>query len=332
MNLLLRSVCLVVVVTFLTAAAAAQPNTGRFAESFDNGGVTSVINYYIPEDYDSTKTYPLFFAWHGAGMAGSAMRDVMYVTIAQRIKAIVVAPDANNLQTNEQLNALIGVSYNRVHQLYSVDTTKRIITGFSWGGQLSFQVGLQNPLLFNGIIGFAPAIGTGQMTQTMWDNIGRIRMATILGDQDFNYTPVDQLMKEIPNRGGALLYIVKPGVEHVDNTYFNSQEFRDDYARCYDYVLGITTTAQTPASLAHDIRIAPNPARDFVRISVDATTGETVLVELRDIRGAVVSRAEAVASGSVNATIPTTALPPGLYMARITAGSAEYLRKVLVVR
>ena len=65
---------------------------------------------------------------------------------------------------------------------------------------MAFQLGLLNPLLFNGIIGFAPAIGMAQTSQGMWDNIARIRMATILGDQDFNFAAVDQLMKEIPAR------------------------------------------------------------------------------------------------------------------------------------
>ncbi len=328
-----RIACVGIALLACAITTLAQPNTGRFAESFDNGGVTSVINYYVPEDYDSTQTYPLFYSWHGAGMAGSSMRDVMYATIAQRIKAIVVAPDANNLSTNQQLNNLINASYGRVMDLYSIDTTKRIVTGFSWGGQMSYQLGLQNPLLFDGIIGFAPAIGMGQMTQGMWDNITRIRMATILGDQDFNYAAVDQLMKEIPNRGGSLLYIVKPGVEHVDNMYFNSQEFRDDYERCYNYVLGIATSTDVLAPLVHGISIAPQPARDFVTVTVEAATGAHVSIELADMQGRIVARSHAdAASGTYRALIPTNNLAPGLYIARIHTGVAIELRKVMIVR
>ncbi len=321
------SACALFILSF--SVLNAQPRTGRFAETFDNNGITSTINYYVPEDYDSTKAYPFFFAWHGAGMPGSSMCDLMYILIAQRIKAIAVCPDANNCQTNDQLNNLIDVSYDRAAEVYNIDTTRRVITGFSWGGRISFELGLLNPLMFDGIIGFAPAVGS--LTQPMWDNIGRIRMATILGDQDFNFNAVDALMKQIPTRGGALLYMVKPGVVHADNVYFNSQEFRDDYAACYDFVLGLTGAAEVPAAAHPVVTVTPAPARDYCFIQVERAEGAVIGVQVTDIRGRVMYASEPADFGGEIPALDTSRWPAGVYFAHLTIGNRLHVRMFPVV-
>ncbi|MBI5323941.1 MAG: choice-of-anchor D domain-containing protein [Ignavibacteriae bacterium] len=214
-----------------------QPNTGNFTMQYTDRGITSFIYYWVPTDYDSTKKYPFLLAWHGAGDTGENNRNFFAYLLAQRINAILVCPDANNIngQDGTYFMNLTTASYNYTRATYKIDTSKIIVMGFSWGGAFAYQLGLSNPDMFRGIIGLAPAIGS--FDQTMWSNIKKLRMATILGDQDFNYNVVNSLMNRIKDSSAALLYLIKPGVQHVDNTYFNSQEIIVDLRQCYDYVI-----------------------------------------------------------------------------------------------
>ncbi|TAL70652.1 MAG: choice-of-anchor D domain-containing protein [Bacteroidetes bacterium] len=217
-----------------------QPNTGNFTMQYTDRGITSNIYFWVPENYDSTKSYPFLLAWHGSGDTGENNRNFFAYLLAQRVNAILVCPDVNNIldimqQDVTYFTNLTDASYNYTLSTYNIDTNKIVVMGFSMGGSFAYQLGLLNPDMFNGIIGLAPAIGS--LDQTMWSNIKKLRMSTILGDKDNNYTVVNKLMNDIKNAGGALLYLVKPGVKHVDNDYFNSQEIIVDLRQCYDYVV-----------------------------------------------------------------------------------------------
>jgi pimeloyl-ACP methyl ester carboxylesterase len=247
--------------------ANCQVSTGNFAKTYTDRGVTSTVSFWVPTDYDSTQVYPFLYAWHGAGDTGANMRTFIAYLLAQKVNAILVCPDANaiNGKSNDYFLNLINYSYSYTRTNYKIDTNKIIIMGFSWGGGVAYQLGLQNPNLFKGVMGLAPAIG--QLDQTMWDNIKKIRMATILGDQDFNYTAVSTLMKNIQSAGGNLLYIEKPGVQHVDNDYFNSQAIIDDLRQCYDYIIGVTDVNDNDILFNFGLSISPNPASDNILIS-----------------------------------------------------------------
>ncbi|MGA2298641.1 MAG: T9SS type A sorting domain-containing protein, partial [FCB group bacterium] len=241
---------------------------GLFTVTYTDRDVTSSIYYSVPSDYDSTKSYPFLLAWHGAGDTGDDMRNAVKIWLADAIGAILVCPDANNVNnhSSDYFSNLADVAYNQTRAKYNIDTNKIISMGFSWGGQFAYQLGLLNPALFRGIIGLAPAIGS--LTQEMWDNINKLRMATILGTLDFNYTAVNALMLSIQNKGANLLLIIKPGVQHVDNAYFNSQAIIDDFRQCYDYVINQPTEVQYQTTdLTSDINIYPNPANDFIFIN-----------------------------------------------------------------
>lgn len=282
---------------------------------------------YVPEDYDSTKAYPFLFGWHGAGMPGSNMRDMLYVVLGQSIDCIIVCPDANNLngQPAQLLTNLINASYGYALDNYNIDPNKRVINGFSWGGSIAYQLGLLNPDMFDGIIGLAPAIG--QFDQTMWNNIEATRMATILGDQDFNFSVVDALMKQIESRGGSLLYLVKPGVEHVDNEYFGSQEFIDDWVQCYNYVLGISDVEES-----HDefslLTISPNPCKDVLNIYSDVEISSEAVIGIYNLQGiGFQSMKKGLLSGKV--AVDVSGLAQGVYFLKIQFDDKYIVRKFI---
>ncbi|MEA3495259.1 MAG: T9SS type A sorting domain-containing protein [Bacteroidota bacterium] len=303
----------------------AQPNTGNFSIQFNNSGTTSVISFYVPSNYDSTKSYPMIYGWHGAGMAGSSMRDMLYIVLAQKHNAIVSCPDANNLNGKpiQLLNTLIERSYNYTMNTYNIDTNKIVITGFSWGGKMAYQLGLSEPNKYNGIIGLAPAISS--FSGDMWSNIKNIRMATILGDKDFNYTPVNALMTDISKNGGEILYKIKAGVQHVDNAYFNSQEFIDDYEECYQYVLNIPIEIEENEVFDNEnIKIYPNPAKDYIIINnIKNTTFETI--EIFDITAKLI---KSYSNNSLRINISD--LKKGLYFLKISTNKSIFVKKIII--
>jgi hypothetical protein len=225
---------------FLNIDLSAQ-KTGLFTTTFNDRGTISTIYCSVPTDYSPDKNYPLLLAWHGSGDGGSNMRYIITSLLGNNINAIVICPDANkvNGKDSSYFYNLGREAYYYAKNSYSIDQSKTVVMGFSWGGKFSFEFGLLNTNLFKGIIGHAPAIGS--LSQDMWSNIKNVRMATILGDKDFNYVAVNSLMNSIINKNANLLYLVKPGVVHVDNAYFNSQEIIDDYRKCYEYVIGNKT-------------------------------------------------------------------------------------------
>ena len=225
------SYIVVLISIILVINSFGQIKKGLFNIDYDNNGIDSKIYCFVPEDYDSTKSYPFVWGWHGAGMPGFVLRDALAVVFGQNFDAIISCPDANNLNGKpvEHLTNLANESYNLINQNYNIDNNKIVITGFSWGGRVAYQLGLTNPGLVNGIIGIAPTIGSHHFDKTMWSNINSVRMATLIGDQDFYFDNVDPLMKEIQSREADLLYKVKNRIGHVDSVYANSQEFIEDY-------------------------------------------------------------------------------------------------------
>jgi hypothetical protein len=259
---------LLIFVLVLFSQSIYSQQKGAFYIQLNNNGITSNIYFYVPEDYDSTKVYPMLWGWHGAGMPGGDMVNLLR-RMQNEIKGIIVCPDANNATTNDQFNSLINYSYNYPRQTYKIDTTKIIVTGYSWGGNMCYQLGLLNPSLVRGVIGIAPAIGAAQMTQGMWDNIKKTRMATILGTLDFNYSAVSSLMKDIQNKGGSLLYIEKEGLDHPGtNGYFGRQEFIDDYMQCYNFVLNQATyVSEEYTEFNNSLVVSPNPASSYIKVT-----------------------------------------------------------------
>jgi len=248
--------------------ASSQINKGRFALEFTNIDIQSQFFVYVPEDYDENKEYDLIYAWHATSMPGSNMRDFLMSVQGDLNNKIIVAPDANNLngKSADHYNNLIAQPLNYILGTYNINSNSIVIAGLSWGGGLAFQVGLSNSGLFKGIVGLMPAIG--ELPQSLWDNITSIKMATILGDQDVNFTLVDALMKEIETKGGAILYTVKPGVTHIDQEYLNSQEFVNDYNESYNYVLDNAASAQE-FTIDENISLFPNPAQDKIYLESD---------------------------------------------------------------
>lgn len=317
------TILLILIFVFLGKFDLFSQQTGNFTLTYTDRGVASNIYCWVPVDYNPSKSYPLLVGWHGAGDTGNNMRNILTILLAQNIQAVLACPDANkvNGKDTSYFFNLGREAYWQMKQKYNIDTNKTVVMGFSWGGAFSYQFGLLQPELFKGIIGHAPAIGS--LTQTMWDNISKIRMATILGDKDFNYTAVNSLMNSIKSKGGELLYLIKPGVVHVDNAYFNSQEIIKDYRACYDFVIDAPNDVYDELLEFGAITIYPNPAEYelILRLSPKITRinlEDVDIIIASELGGIVYQQSKADLSDSRELRIDVSCLVPSVYGITVT--------------
>jgi phospholipase/carboxylesterase len=125
----------------------------------------------LPEDYDSTRTYPLIVALHGFGDRMSS-----YVGTAQSFYpdgAIGLYPETpypvdleGNLgwawymwgdsgfhrKTVDQSTRWVLSCIQQVKENYPVDPRKVFLYGFSQGGMMTYEVGIRYPELFRGLL------------------------------------------------------------------------------------------------------------------------------------------------------------------------------------
>ncbi len=308
--------------------------TGDFTMTYTENGSGLTRSYYVsvPSTYTSSLKYPLIYAWHGSGMSGSDMRTLIQ-SVNSNINAIIVCPDVNGFTTSAELTQMLNTSYAYPFINYHIDTAKRIIAGFSMGGYYAYQIGLQNPSQFTGILGLSPAIGSTQMTTAMWNNITQVRMATIDGTADFNYTAVHSLMTSIQSQGGSLSLIEPSGVTHADQVYFTSTTFHNDFDSSYTYLIAQPSTAgvKEDALTLGSIDMFPNPATEYVELYLGSINHNNLNVELFSIDGKMVgSNNYEIQKSNESIHIQFNHLKSGVYFVRVQ-GQNESVTKRLVV-
>lgn len=297
--------------------------------SYTETGTGATRSFYmdVPTDYDSTKSYPLLYAWHGSGMPASTMLANMQL-LNTNIKAIICCPDVNLMTVGSQLATMFQTSIQYAEK-YNLNPNKKIITGFSMGGNYAFQIGLGDTTKFQGIIGFSPATGASQFSPGMWNNIKGIRMATIEGTADMNWTAVNSLMLDIQSRGANLLYIVKQGVSHSDPVYFSSTEFINDYQNCYNYVIGLTSINDNQTNNNLNMQVYPNPFNNKTEITTNTVSNKPLTFTVNDVYGKKVFQEIKSTTIKEHITLDLENLEPGIYILMVSDGVHISSKKII---
>lgn len=119
--------------------------------------VETVAFLSMPKNYDQNKPYPLLVALHGHGGNAEAFHE-LWKTATDSMNVVLLTPQGEiNLDKNiffswgnhteEIVLSAIDMAGRHIH----LNTKKIYLTGFSMGGSLSYQLGLKNPHIFNGI-------------------------------------------------------------------------------------------------------------------------------------------------------------------------------------
>ena len=142
---------ILVILFFITLACKAPPKPTLKIDSY---------NYFLmlPENYESEESYPLILFLHGRNSGTTDLNTFKSYGIGKYAEQIsdfpfiIVAPQSSDdWQTQPLVNLLSTISVN-----YKVDTNRIYCTGFSLGGNGTYQMAFDRPDIFAAI---APVAG-----------------------------------------------------------------------------------------------------------------------------------------------------------------------------
>jgi hypothetical protein len=85
--------------------------------------------------------------------------------------------------------------------------------------------------------------------------------------------------------------------------------------------------------LERDIKIYPNPARNYATLNFNADRTENAVIRIRSLSGQTVSQQKlTVNQGINNFQLQTTGLPDGVYILELTTSLKTYINKISVIR
>ena len=189
----------------------------------------------FPDNFDTTKRYPLVVFLHGSGESGDdnveQIRNGVELFATSKYKkmfpAIVIAPQCpendtwggylyHNRPTPSQ-NLVVSLTQVLLMQL-PVDINRVYLTGVSMGAIGTWDIVARYPGLFAAAL---PIAGAGDPANSR--ALQRLPICSFHGDQDLNVDPVDDrnMFALIQSAGGIMKYTEYPGVGHNawDQTY-----------------------------------------------------------------------------------------------------------------
>jgi len=129
-----------------------KPYRRAFKSKYDGTYQPYTIN--LPDDYDSTKKYPLLVFLHGSGVDEQGLLN----SPRSNEKFIEIAPlgrDMYNCYSSDSSQNDIIEAIEDVIANFPVDTSKIIIGGFSMGGYGALRTFYEHPDLYKGVAVFA---------------------------------------------------------------------------------------------------------------------------------------------------------------------------------
>jgi phospholipase/carboxylesterase len=176
----------------------------------------------VPPKLDSAVGHPLIIALHGFGGRPQGIASV-WTDAAAKAGAIVAAPRGIlpvgergfSWGSVDQTNRVVFETIKRVAARHKVDASKVILTGFSQGGFMSFNLGLGHPGKFRGVIPVA-----GRYDPEMAPLPRHAAMTTpafylMVGSEDRALSSNRQAASVLRSNGFRTEMVVFPGVGHA---------------------------------------------------------------------------------------------------------------------
>jgi predicted peptidase len=201
------------------------PLKNKFAGKFTTEVKLDFLTY-LPENFDSTKEYPLILFLHGSGERGNDIEKVRLQALPKEIEkgrklpAIVIAPQCpeNQRWKTFELAALL----DHVGSLYKVDKSAVYVTGLSMGGSGTWRFAAEFPERVAAIIPMCAYAEPHAAYQ-----IADIPVWVFHGTAD-DVTPVDgseRMVKKLQEIGGNVKFTKYEGANHGiwERTYANDE-------------------------------------------------------------------------------------------------------------
>ena len=117
---------------------------------------------FIPPGLRADRPAPLILSLHGAGGRGSSIASAGLLEAAERLGAVVLAPDSRGPTWDVLMGGFgsdvdfIDAALDGVFDEVAVDPRRLIVSGFSDGASYALSLGLGNGDLFSHVIAFSP--------------------------------------------------------------------------------------------------------------------------------------------------------------------------------
>lgn len=178
-------------------------------------GKEEYYNICLPNNYDSTKKYPLFVQ-----IATGYSRICQTVCAATKYSAIAVDITAKGVTTGSYVGeAAIFEAIDLIKSRYSVDDNKIYLTGRSNGGAACWAIAQAYPHLFAGIFVFSGVVNTKKLS-----NLDNMRIINVSSPYEYMYKEAwevpNQYLQNNPNYKGVLI----EGLSHLQIKVLKGKE------------------------------------------------------------------------------------------------------------
>jgi poly(3-hydroxybutyrate) depolymerase len=229
------------IISIPTTVHAAHPSlTSLFeAKIYDDGVDTLPYRIYVPEDYDSKKSYPLILFFHGAGERGNDNAAQLKNAVGQMFNSpnspvydcIVIAPQCPAGSQWVNVNGWTDTQYSTdkipeskplktalkilesVKKEYNVDTDRIYTTGLSMGGYATWDLLVRHTDLFAAAI---PICGGADYRYA--EKLVDVPIYTFHGlrDQTVPFSGTERMVSDILDAGGEkITYVTYPDMDHI---------------------------------------------------------------------------------------------------------------------
>ncbi len=208
----------------------------------DSKGTVIPYRYYLPDNYDASKTYPVFFYLHGNGSRGSDNKIQLTTNgaalnnkvFSSDYECIMLAPQCpsssswvnssrypgsaafnGSTEMSQYLNAAKELLDKFIAD-YSVDTSRIYVTGSSNGGGATWELIYRFPRMFAAAIPIAGS-GSSDGAAEIGAYLTRTPIMTFHGDADSTLSVLGtrKLVEAIKSCGGQnVIYTEFPGADH----------------------------------------------------------------------------------------------------------------------
>jgi len=172
----------------------------------------------LPDDFDSSGTYPLIIGLHGYGSNPVDFARALK-NIPNRTGYILGCPFGQDVmgkvsfgwgeRADAENHILSAIDYAK--RKYRIDSTKIILLGFSQGGGVAYYMGLKRAELFRGIIPVAGGYDTTFNTHLANAKEKKLKFFVMLGE--------DEIERRINSNLEAVGQLIKSGITVSFNAY-----------------------------------------------------------------------------------------------------------------
>lgn len=205
------------------AGWAAIESLNEEAKAREAATVGPRLEVVLPEDYDPSRSYPLFMALHGGGenldlfmpnWTSPGLKREFIVAFPQSTQ--LVAMDGYNWTEDLGLSLReIREGFEKVVEEYPVDTDQVIVGGFSSGGVASLEVVFKNAIPVQGFVVLCPAMPEGFSADEVREASERGIRGTLLTTEMDGRVDQQKRMAEVMEEVGLPLeFHITPDIGH----------------------------------------------------------------------------------------------------------------------